>query len=143
MRSVLDTDVMVAALRSPTGASRWLLRAVLEKRVVAVVSVPLILEYEAVLTRTEHLAAAGLSSEQARAVLDALAAVSEHIRFSFRWRPLLADANDDMVIETAINGAAQLVVTFNLRDFGSVGERFGCRAVLPRDATELVRANAK
>jgi predicted nucleic acid-binding protein len=101
------------------------------------------LEYEAVLTRTEHLAAADLSSEQARAVLDALAAVSERIRFSFRWRPLLADANDDMVIETAINGSAQLLVTFNLRDFGTVGEPFGCRAVLPRDATELVRANAK
>jgi hypothetical protein len=50
-------------------------------------------------------------------------------------RPLLSDANDDMVLETAINGGDGLLVTFNIRDFGSVGEPFDCRAVLPREAT--------
>lgn len=139
MRVVLDTDVVVAALRSSSGASRSLLRAVFCRQVTALVSVPLMLEYETVLTRPEHLAAAGLSPTDMNAVINGLAAVAEPVRLSFRWRPLLVNANDDMVMETAINGAAQLIVTFNLRDFGSVGLQFGCRAVLPREAVQLVR----
>src|SRR5690242_13622447 len=104
---------MVAALRSPSGAPRWLLKAALKNKVTPVGSVPLILEYEAVVTRSEHLAIAHLTPQQVRAVLDAFAAVSEHTQLSFRWRPLVTDAGDDMVIETAINGGAQLLVTFN------------------------------
>ena len=138
MRLVLDTDVMVAALRSPTGASRWLLKAALGNRIATVVSVPLILEYEAVLTRPEHLAFSKLTETEVIEIIDAIATVSIHARLSFRWRPLLSDANDDMVLETAINGGAGLLVTFNIRDFGSVGESFGCRAVLPREAKALV-----
>lgn len=140
VRLVLDTDVLVAALRSSSGASRWLLTAVLQSKVVAVVSVPLMLEYEAVLTRPEHLLAANLTLQAAGSILDAFAAVSKHVSLSFRWRPLLADANDDMVLETAINGGAQLLVTFNVRDFGQRGDAFGCRTVLPREAVELVKA---
>jgi len=132
---------MVAALRSPRGASRWLLNAVLRKRIVALVSVPLLLEYESVLTRPEHLAAAGVSVTEVEGILDAVASVAKPVRFSFRWRPLLADANDDMVLETAINGGAELVATFNVRDFGTAGVPFGCQVVLPRDAVHI--ANRK
>lgn len=143
MRLVLDTDVVVAAVRSSTGASRWLLRAVLENRLAAVISVPLILEYEAVLSRPEHLAAAGLRLQEMFMVVDAIGAVGVHTPLSFRWRPLLHDPNDDMVIETAINGGAELLVTFNLQDFGSVSGQFGCRAVLPSQAVEIVRQKLK
>lgn len=136
---MLDTDVLVAAFRSARGASRWLLRAALRRRITAVVSVPLMLEYEAVLTRPEHLAAAGVSANEASVVLDALAAVAKPVKLSFRWRPLLPDANDDMVMETAINGGARLLVTFNVRDFGDAGLPFGCCAVLPRQAVDMVR----
>ncbi len=139
MRVVLDTDVVVAALRSPTGASRWLLTAALQKSITILLSVPLMLEYEAVLTRPEHLAVAGLSAREMNAILDAVSGVGMHVGLSFRWRPLLTDANDDMVLETAINGGARLLVTFNVRDFGDVGEPFGCRAVLPREAVQFVR----
>jgi putative PIN family toxin of toxin-antitoxin system len=140
VRLVLDTDVMVAAFRSSKGASRWLLDAALKRRIAMIASVPLILEYEAVLSRPEHLSVIGLTSKEVGIVLDAVADVSLHARLSFRWRPLLADANDDMVLETAINGGAELLVTFNIRDFGSLGEDFGCRAVLPREAVNLVRS---
>jgi putative PIN family toxin of toxin-antitoxin system len=139
----LDTDVVVAALRSSIGASRWLLEAALNKHVTAIVSVPLALEYEAVLTRPEHLAAASMASRAVIGIIDALTAASMQTRFSFRWRPLAIDGDDDMVLETAINGGAELLVTFNVRDFGSVGEQFGCRIVSPRRAVELIRARLK
>ena len=78
--SVLDTDVMVAALRSDRGASRQLLLAALNQRFELLLSVPLMLEYEAVMTRPHHLAACGLSSAEVGHVLDDLAAVARPVR---------------------------------------------------------------
>ena len=114
---VLDTDVMVAALRSDRGASRQLLLAALNQQFELLLSVPLMLEYEAVLTRPQHLAACGLSSVEVGRVLDDLAAVARPVRLAFRWRPRLSDPDDDMVLETAINGSANAIVTLNQSDF--------------------------
>ena len=122
---------MVAALRSGRGASRQLLVGALEKRFVLLMSVPLMIEYESVLMRTEHREAAGLSSKEMLVILDAVAAVAEPVRLSFLWRPLLTDPNDDMVVETAANGQADYVVTFNRRDFADAGLTLGCRVDLP------------
>lgn len=108
---------MLAALRSPAGASRQLLLAALEKKLELLLSVPLMIEYEAVLTRKEHLKASGLKEADVRELLDALAAVAEPVVPSFRWRPMLRDPNDDMVFEAALNGQARMLVTFNKRDF--------------------------
>ena len=83
---MLDTDVMVAALRSDRGASRQLLLAALNQRFELLLSVPLILEYAAVLTRPQQLAACGLSSAEVGHVLDDLAAVAKPVRLAFRWR---------------------------------------------------------
>jgi putative PIN family toxin of toxin-antitoxin system len=134
MRLVLDTDVLVAALRSDRGASRQLLLAALNRRIVKLVSVPLMLEYEAVLTRQEHCAAAGITANDVNAVLDALAGVVEPVRLAFLWRPRLRDAADEMVLETAVNGAADWLVTFNLRHLGKAAGEFGVRAMRPREA---------
>lgn len=136
---MLDTDVLVAALRSGSGASRQLLLGALEGRFELLLSVPLMLEYEAVLTRPEHLAACQLSSEDVRHVLDDLASVSKRVRLAFRWRPTLGDADDDMVLETAVNGNADAIVTFNLRDFKEAGERFQCSVISPREALRVIR----
>jgi predicted nucleic acid-binding protein len=95
---VLDTDVLVAAFRSAQGASRQLLLGALDRRFEVLLSVPLMLEYEAVLTRPEHLAACGLSANEVERVLDDLASVARQVRLAFRWRPRLSDANDDMVL---------------------------------------------
>jgi hypothetical protein len=89
--------LMVAALRSDRGASRQLLLAALNQRFELLLSVPLILEYEAVLTRPQHLAACGVSSVEVGRVLDDLAAVARPVRLAFRWRPRLSDPDDDMV----------------------------------------------
>ncbi len=134
MRVVLDTDVLVAAFRSDQGASRQLLLAALDRRFVMLVSVPLMLEYEAVLTRQEHLAAAGITANDVDTVLDALAAVIEPVRLSFLWRPRLKDAADEMVLETAVNGTADRLVTFNLKHLGEAALEFGVRALRPGKA---------
>jgi len=133
---VLDTDVMVAALRSDTGASRWLLRSALERRrgLTLILSVPLLIEYEAVLTRPEHLKAAGLSVADVESLLDAVAETAEPVRLAYLWRPTLPDADDDMVLEAAVNGRAEGIVTFNRRDFGAPAEQFGILVLSPGDA---------
>lgn len=63
----------------------------------------------------------------------ALASVMERVRLHYRWRPQLADADDDMVLETAVNGRAGTIVTFNLKDYGAVPARFGITATRPGD----------
>jgi putative PIN family toxin of toxin-antitoxin system len=138
MRLALDTDVLVAALRSRRGASRAWLRAILRREATLLLSVPLALQYEAVLTRPEHLAASGASIEEATALLDALCAVCIPIEISFLWRPVLRDPNDEMVLEVAVNGRAELLLTFNERDFAGA-ERLGVRVQRPGPAWQLWR----
>ncbi len=134
MRAVLDTDVMVAAIRSDAGASRRLLVGGLRRWYTLVISVPLVIEYEAVMTRQEHLRASRLSTRDVTAILDAIVVVADHVRLAFLWRPLLRDPEDDMVLEAAVNGRADLLVTFNQRDFTAAARSFGLPVVLPRDA---------
>jgi putative PIN family toxin of toxin-antitoxin system len=136
---VLDTDVMVAAMRSSEGASRQLLLGALDHRFELLLSVPLILEYEAVLTRPEHLTACGLNSQEIERVLDDLAAVAKPVRLAYRWRPKLPDPNDDMVLETAVNGNASAIVTFNQRDFIETSKSFHCAVILPGAAVQQLR----
>ena len=133
-RTVLDTDVLVAAVRSDRGASRRLLTAALERRYPIVASVPLMLQYESVLTRSEHLEAAHISATDIGILLDALAVVVEPVRISYLWRPVLPDAGDDLVLETAVNGGAGIVVTFNRRHFGPAATPFGLEVLAPGDA---------
>src|ERR1700732_3181003 len=138
---VLDTDVMGAALRSDRGASRQLLLAALNQRFELLLSVPLMLEYEAVLTRPQHLAACGWSSAEVGRVLDDLAAVARPVRLAFRWRPRLSDPADDMVLETAINGSANAIVTFNQRDFAPGTKGFSCVVIPPATALQQIRSS--
>ena len=136
---MLDTTVLVAALRSDRGASRVLLTQALEGAFTLLASVPLMLEYEAVVTRPEHLEAANLSEAQVQAVLDALAVVVEPVRLAFLWRPMLADGDDDMVLETAINGHAEMLVTVNRRDFEPARGMFKVKIVSPAEALTRLR----
>lgn len=131
MRLVLDTDVVVAAMRSGRGASRQLLLAALDRRIVLLASVPLMLEYEAVLTRPEHLDHSGLTVAETNAVLDAVASLIEPVVLRFLWRPQLKDPSDEMVLETAVNGRADRLATFNVRHLSEAAMRFGIRATLP------------
>jgi putative PIN family toxin of toxin-antitoxin system len=130
-RVVLDTNVLVASFRSDRGASRKILLNVLSRKIPVLVSVPLMIEYEAVLTRPEQLAATGLTISETNAVLDALAAVAEPVSLRFLWRPRLKDPADEMVLETAVNGRANRLVTFNVRHLKEAAAEFGIPAVTP------------
>ena len=144
MRIVLDTDVLVAALRSDRGASRQLLINALDGKIEVLVSVPLMVEYEAVLTRPEHLHASGLTVEEVNEVLDAFVKVSVPVLLRFLWRPRLKDPADEMVLETAVNGAADRLVTFNVRHLAVAAREFGIQALPPRDVwKEVQRRNEK
>jgi len=136
--------VLVAAIRSDRGASRQLLLSALDGKIGALVSVPLMVEYEAVLTRSEHLLASGLSAKEVNEILDALAKVSIPVHLRFLWRPRLKDPADEMVLETAVNGAADRLVTFNERHLGVAAREFGIRVLPPRDVwKEIKRQNEK
>jgi len=136
--------VLVAAIRSDRGASRQLLLSALDGEIGALVSVPLMVEYEAVLTRPEHLLASGLSAKEVNEILDALAKVSIPVQLRFLWRPRLKDPANEIVLETAVNGAADRLVTFNERHLGAAAREFGIRVLPPRDVwKEIKRQNEK
>lgn len=139
MGIVLDTSVIVAAFRSRLGASRQLLLYALDRRFELLLSVPLLLEYESVLTRPEQLAASGLSRSDIGPVLDDLASVATPVELAFHWRPLLPDPDDDMVLETAANAGARTIVTFNRSDFDPAAKMFAILVLLPAEAVNLVR----
>ena len=139
MRLVLDTDAVVAAMRSPTGASAAIVRAVRQRRATLLLSVPLAIEYEAVCRRSEHRMEAGLSERQVEIFLDAIIAMAEPVPTHFLWRPQLRDPNDEMVLEAAVNGRAEALVTFNVRDYGTAASQFGVEVLLPREAIARIR----
>ena len=131
LRVVLDTSVIVAALRSARGASNALLALVAEQAVKPLVTTALFFEYEDVLLRAEHRLATGMSEADVRGFLAAFASAAEGVEVHFLWRPQLSDPADEMVLEAAINGQADALVTHNVADFSVAAARFGLRIVTP------------
>ncbi len=139
MRLVLDTNVVVSAMRSPRGASAALLVAARARKIALLANVALALEYEATCQLADHRLAAGLNIDQVEIFVDAVLAMIEPVESHFLWRPQLRDAADEFVLEAAVNGKADAIVTFNLRDFGRAPERFGIQLLLPMDALRRIR----
>src|SRR5271165_6424570 len=138
-RIVLDTSVVVAGLRTRTGAGNAVLRLVAERRLVLLATPPLFLEYEDVLKRPEQRLAHGLAPEEIDELLAELAALIEPVEVHFQWRPQVHDPNDEMVLEAAINGEADALVTYNVRDFVLAGERFGVPVLSPSELLKKVK----
>jgi putative PIN family toxin of toxin-antitoxin system len=135
----MDTDAVVAAMRSPAGASAAIIRVVRQRQATLLLSVPLAMEYEAVCRRSEHREESGLSVKQVEIFLDAIVAMGEPVRTHFLWRPQLRDPNDEMVLEAAVNGRADALVTFNVRDYGTTPAQFGVEVLLPREAIARIK----
>ena len=140
MRLTFDTDVIVAALRSRTGASNALLQALRGRQLEAVASVPMLFEYEAVLMRPEQRQAIGMSVEDVGYFLDGLAALLRPVVPYFLWRPLLRDPDDEIVLDTAVNGRADAIVTFNVQDFLPEARQFQIEVLTPREALRRLRS---
>lgn len=134
VRYVLDTSVVAAGLRSRHGASNALLRMAHQAKFKLLASPPLFLEYEDVLLRPEQRLAHGLSVEQVNEFLTELAALIEPVDIHFLWRPQVSDPGDEMVLEAAINGRADALVTYNVRHFAPAGLRFQLSVLTPQQA---------
>jgi putative PIN family toxin of toxin-antitoxin system len=144
MRIVLDTDVVMAGLISPVGASRRLLELAFGQRVTLLASVALFLEYEAVSFRPHILALAALEKRDMANFLADLANVVEPVEIHFLWRPILPDASDEMVLEAAVNGRADALVTFNAKDFRRAQGRFNrLKIAAPREILQDVERSGR
>jgi putative PIN family toxin of toxin-antitoxin system len=117
LKVVLDTKFLVAASRSRRGASFAVMQHLRQGNFIALASVPLFLEYESVLKRSEQLAVGSRTPEMVDAFLDALSLRTTPVHLHFLWRPQTRDPADEMVLETALNGNADALITFNLNDF--------------------------
>ena len=139
LRVLLDTNIVRAGYVSAAGASRRLLQAVLTGKAIAVASTALMLEYEDVLLRPGTLQRAGVAAQDALAFLDGLCAVCQPVTVRVRWRPQSPDSGDDLVIDAAVNGLADSIVTFNLRDLRAPAARFGIQAEPPAEILRRLR----
>ena len=139
MRVVLDTSIVVASLRSRLGAANAVMRLVAKRRLVILATPPVFLEYEAVLRRPEHRLAHGLTPEALDGFLSEFAAIAEPVEVHYQWRPQLRDPADEMVLEAAINGRADAIITYNIGDFAMAGEQFGIQVAAPADLLRRMR----
>ena len=134
MNVVIDTNMLVAALRSNKGASYKLLSRLPAGSYTPNVSVPLFFEYEAVLKRKGMVPA--LNSADVNAILDFVLSKSRMRKIYFLWRPFLKDMEDDHLLEVAIASNSEHIVTFNVNDFKGI-EKFGVKAVTPQEYLKL------
>ena len=133
MRVVLDTCVIVAAIRSGTGASSMLVDLASQRNRFSqpLLSEALASEYEDVIYRAEHRNPAW-SDEDLFALFQSLLVPAHWAVTNFSYRPLLDDVADELVLEAAINGQAKSIITFNLKDF-KPASRYGIQVIRPGD----------
>jgi putative PIN family toxin of toxin-antitoxin system len=139
MRTVLDTSALISALRSGTGAAAEALRLALLGELTILMDYKLACEYRDVALRAEQLRASDKSREQTTSILDALEAIAEPVFVGFQHRPLSADANDDMILDVAINGNAEAIVTYNTKHFRQAAKRFELAVWTPAELLNKLR----
>lgn len=135
---IIDTNVLVSAVRSRRGASFRLLSLLRAQVYRLALSVPLMLEYEDVLLR--HPDNLPLNPEQINAILDQIAETADKYDRYFLWRPWLKDPKDDHVLELAFASSSRYIVTYNLKDFRGLVDRFGIQALTPKSLLEELGA---
>ncbi len=131
--------MVVSAMRSPRGASAELIRRIDEGRATVVLSVALALEYEAICMLAEHRLAAELSAQEASIFIVGLIALAEPVYTFFRWRPQLNDPGDELVLEAAVNGRADAIVTFNEKHLRPAQQSFGIDVIKPAEALRRIK----
>jgi putative PIN family toxin of toxin-antitoxin system len=130
MDIVIDTNVLISALKSKRGAAYKLLMALPKELFVPNVSVPLFLEYESVAKRPGLLSK--LSSKDIDSILDYFLSKSKIRKVFYLWRPYLKDPKDDLVLEVAVESQSEYIITFNVRDFKG-SDKFGITVVTPQE----------
>ncbi len=133
---VIDTNVILSALFSNKGKSYKLMELLASKALADikynVVSVPLVLEFEEVLLRPKNRTKYdNFTHEEIRLIISDIVHISHKTKLHFLWRPFLKDSFDDKVLETAVNGQAQAIITYNTKDFAGVQKYFGIDILTP------------
>ncbi|MDO4681413.1 MAG: putative toxin-antitoxin system toxin component, PIN family [Lautropia sp.] len=137
MRIVLDTSVLVAAMKSSRGASYQLLARIPSPDFQPALSIALYTEWQAVLSRPEHLPA-NITAEQMKGFLRYLMSVSHLQDIHYLWRPFLRDPDDDMVLECAVASSSPYIVTHNVRDFQR-SKALGVTALSPAEFLKMLK----
>jgi len=135
IHAVIDTNVLIAAMRSRLGASHAILLAIHDRRVTPVLSVPLLMEYEEVARRPDVLP--HLRPEQIDAILNQVCDRALEQKIHFNWRPRLPDPDDDMLLELAVASRADYIVTNNVRDLAPATD-YGIQVLEPRDFARIL-----
>jgi putative PIN family toxin of toxin-antitoxin system len=138
LRVIIDTSVLVAAVRSRNGASYQVVSMLPSNDFEIALTVALYTEWQAVLTRPEHLPP-GATVDDAQGFLRYLASVAHLQDVHFLWRPFLHDPDDDMVLECAVASRSQFIVTHNMKDFKRT-EELKVQAIRPADFLRLLRS---
>jgi putative PIN family toxin of toxin-antitoxin system len=140
MRIVLDTNVVVGALRGKeNAANRKVLRLCLLESLTPLLSNALFYEYEDVLARPMHFADPRVASADAQTLIAALVSVCEWVPTYYRWRPNLRDEADNHLVELAVAGNAEWIVTHNIRDFANMELSLPLRLLTPADVLKEVQ----
>jgi putative PIN family toxin of toxin-antitoxin system len=132
---ILDTNVLVAALKSRKGASFKLLSLIDSGKFEVNLSVPLFLEYEDVLKRKDMLP--HLAMEDIDNVLDYICKQGNRKKIFYLWRPFLKDPKDDFVLELAVEAGCDYIITYNLKDFEGIN-KFGVKAITPKEFLKII-----
>jgi putative PIN family toxin of toxin-antitoxin system len=133
---IIDTNVLVSGLRSPRGASYQMLSRLKDDRWQLNLSVPLILEYETLLTRES--ANLNLDRPTIDRILNNICVISNHHRIFYVWRPVAKDPNDDFLIDLALKAQADYIITYNQKDLIPSTQRFGLQVVTPKAFLQIV-----
>ena len=115
-------------------------RQIDDGKAVMLLTVALALEYEAICTLAEHRLASGLSAAETGFYVDGPISPAEPVRAFFRWRPQLRDPGDELVLEAAVNGQADAIVTFNESHLREAHKSFGIEVIRPGEALRWIKA---
>lgn len=132
---VIDTNVIVSALRSSSGCSHSLFKLIGSGKFEINISVPLVLEYEKTLLNSVDDMV--FSINEIEKILDYICVSANHHEIHFLWRPMLHDPKDEMVLEIAVASQSGFIVTFNKKDFAGI-DRFGIQIVTPKEFLKLI-----
>ena len=132
---VIDTNVIVSALRSRNGASFKLISLLENERFNINISVPLLLEYESILIR--NLKNLSLSKKDVEIFLDYICSIGNKFDIFYLWRPFLKDPKDDFILELAYTSGSNFIISYNKKDFKGIG-KFGIKVLTPKEFLELL-----
>jgi putative PIN family toxin of toxin-antitoxin system len=128
LKVVIDTNVIFSGLLSQKGSSYKLLKMIPRNDFTMVLSVPLVFEYESVLSK--NINKLNLTKSDIDDFLDYLCSISEHSLIYYLWRPVLKDPYDDHILELAFASNSKYIITYNVSDFIEA-EKFGIFPITP------------